>query len=430
MEPMNQFLTTHRHEFKDFVDDICGISPDRAGSAIPPSYATPITILGRLPGKSREGFPSLPYLIDQAKECAALVTLWLDARDDVDPDAPMSEDLKLFDALCEQSREKTKHCLHLAEQAQRRSGIADSRWEELAEQLERKAKIRTENVDNSPGTPRSGDISTDYSSASSIGEDSMDRAVGRQGPSLREFSRAAMWGRNEQRVAEDDEHSSGDETDTVPMSSSTAWGRGTQERDEETMSTDTVRDADEDSSEDVAPPSASSIYSLDTNASSRLAITTPLGSSSSRHRSKRDPHAKSIYVLNTPSRSIPDRGASAGPGSDRLTSNGTPTSTSSYRSRNHTGSIGKSIYRLKDVSADAGRGGGGGGGRGGGKAGGGAGGGGGEGGGGGGGGGGGEGGRPSPASRDGSAGTGMLRVGDFGNLFKRRGKEKGDDWKG
>lgn len=379
MEPMNQFLNTHRHEFKCFVDNICGISPDRASSAIPPSYATPITILGRLPNTSREGFPSLPYLIDQAKECAALVNLWLDTRYEVELDAPMSEELKRFDALCEQSREKTKHCLNLAEQAQRKSGVSESRWEGLVEQMERKAKSRAENGRNTPGTPRSADMGTDYSSTSSIGDDYMDRHLGRQVSSQRQLSRAAMWGRNERRGTEDNEQSSADETDTAPMASSAAWDPGVQGLDERTTSSETVKDTDEDSFEDIAPPSSSSIYSLGTNPSNNMA--TPSGSS--RHGGKHDPNAKSIYVLNTPG------SAERGTGTGRPASKGTPAS--GYRSRNHTGSTGKSMYRLKDVSADAG-------------------------------------GRRSPASRDGS--TGMLRVGDFGNLFKRRGKEKGDDWRG
>lgn len=386
MEPMNQFLNTHRQEFKCFVDNICGISPDRASSAIPPSYATPITILGRLPNTSREGFPSLPYLIDQAKECAALVTLWLDARYEVETDAPMSEELKRFDALCEQSREKTKLCLNLVGQAQRRSGVSEPRWEGLVEQMERKAKIRAENGRNTPGTPRSADIGTDYSSTSSIGDDYMDRHMGRPFSSQRQLSRAAMWRQNERSGAEDSEQSSGDETDTAPISSSAAWDPGVQGLDERTMSPEIAKDTDEDDSfEDVTRPSSSSIYSIGTNPSNNMATPPSRGS---RHSGKHYPNAKSNYVLKTPG------SAERGTGTGRSTSNGTPVS--GYRSRNHTGSIGKSMYRLKDVSADSGGGGGGGN-------------------------------RRSPASRDGSSrdgSTGMLRVGDFGNLFKRKGKEE------
>ncbi|KAL8704028.1 MAG: hypothetical protein Q9201_002800 [Fulgogasparrea decipioides] len=145
MEPLNGFLNTHRQEFKTFIDTICAISPDHANSPIPPSYATPITILGRLPGTSREGFPSLPYLIDQAKECAALVDFWLDRPHTVEGPFPMSDELQAFSDMCEASREKTKRCLSRAEQAERPSGSLEPRWEELVEQMGKKARIRIAN---------------------------------------------------------------------------------------------------------------------------------------------------------------------------------------------------------------------------------------------------------------------------------------------
>ncbi|KAL8937935.1 MAG: hypothetical protein Q9216_004174 [Gyalolechia sp. 2 TL-2023] len=145
MEPMNGFLNAHRQGFKTFVDTICSISPDHANSPIPPSYATPITILGRLPGTSREGFPSLPYLIDQAKECAALVDLWLDRPHNTGGPVPMSEEMQAFSDMCEALREKTKHCLSRAEQAERPSGVLEPKWEELVEQMGRKNRVRIAN---------------------------------------------------------------------------------------------------------------------------------------------------------------------------------------------------------------------------------------------------------------------------------------------
>ena len=143
MEPMNAFLTTHRQEFKTFVDAICAISSDRATSAIPPSYATPITILSRLPATSREGFPSLPYLIDQAREFAALVSLWVDGMGERRVEATASDELKKFDRLCEDLRLRTRDCLNQAEQAERPSGTLEVKWEELIEQMDRKARINS-----------------------------------------------------------------------------------------------------------------------------------------------------------------------------------------------------------------------------------------------------------------------------------------------
>ena len=168
---MNVFLTTHRQEFKSFVDEICDISSDRATSAIPPSYATPITIRGRLPGTSREGFPSLPYLIDQARECASLVDVWLDAKYDIDETTGWTNELRRFDELCEDSRQKAKQCLSRAEQAERPSGILEPKWEELAEQMDRKARLRVNDGPSSPHTPTVGESRshTVNSSSSSLG---------------------------------------------------------------------------------------------------------------------------------------------------------------------------------------------------------------------------------------------------------------------
>ncbi|KAL8721957.1 MAG: hypothetical protein Q9225_001471 [Loekoesia sp. 1 TL-2023] len=154
MEPMNGFLNTHRQGFKTFVDTICSISPDHANSPIPPSYATPITILGRLPGTSREGFPSLPYLIDQAKECAALIGLWLDRPHSADGPVPMSEELQAFNDMCEGLGEKAKHCLNRVGQAERPSGVLEPKWEELVEQMGRKARIGIANGQKSAETNR------------------------------------------------------------------------------------------------------------------------------------------------------------------------------------------------------------------------------------------------------------------------------------
>ena len=151
---MNAFLTSHRQEFKSFVDAICAIRSDRATSSIPPSYATPITILSRLPATSREGFPSLPYLLDQAKEFAALVGIWLDARDEGVVEV-MSDEVKRFNTLCEGLRQRTKDSLNQAEQAERPSGGMEVKWEELIEKLGRKTRLKSDHGRSIPSTPSS-----------------------------------------------------------------------------------------------------------------------------------------------------------------------------------------------------------------------------------------------------------------------------------
>lgn len=160
---MNAFLATHRTEFKAFIDTTCDISTDRATSAIPPSYATPITILGRLPATSREGFPSLPYLIDQARECAALVGLWLDGKQEPPNNqntggarqSGMSEEVMRFDQLCAALMQRTRDCLSQAEQAERPSGVLEVKWEELVQQMDKKARLRADNEGTSTKPPPS-----------------------------------------------------------------------------------------------------------------------------------------------------------------------------------------------------------------------------------------------------------------------------------
>ena len=164
---MNAFLTSHRTEFKDFVDAICDISSDQGISAIPPSYATPITVLGRLPPTSREGFLSLPYLLDQSREFSALVAIWCENRanpstsTNQSPAKPSSV-LHRFDALCEALRLHTRNCLDQAEQAKRPSSTLTLKWEELIEQMDRKARIS----DAAPTSPVQPSHTNDFSNAS------------------------------------------------------------------------------------------------------------------------------------------------------------------------------------------------------------------------------------------------------------------------
>ena len=228
MEQMNEFLHAHRPEFKEFVDEICSISPEARTSAIPPSYATPITILKRLPDTSKEGFPSLPYLIDPARELAALIDVWLDARRDIDPNTPMSEELRTFDDLCEESREKSRQCLTRAEQAERPSGTLEPKWEELVEQMERKARYRETNEWSSPDTPTvPGSTHTVNSSTSSLADSYSQRNGASR--SSRGASRLAFVSSSPKSPRSPDDEPLEEldlETDTPPGSSSSVWDPG------------------------------------------------------------------------------------------------------------------------------------------------------------------------------------------------------------
>lgn len=381
MEPMNQFINAHRQEFKDFVDTICDISPDRATSAIPPSYATPITILGRLPSTIREGFPSLPYLIDQARESARLVNIWLEARNDIETGSPMSDELKRFDALCEQLLQKSRDRLNRTEQPGRTNSSMGSNWNELKEQMERKARISSP-ISNAPMQKPTniGGLGTENSSTSSFGEvyynqKSAPREVDSHASDEQSATRAASQDET-LGAADNDVQSSDDETHTPPVPASAVWDPRTMVHNDETISTAAVKDDDEDSVEVPETAVGSSMYSLGSNPSNMLAKT-PRSTGNHHHKKRDKSSAKSSYCLNSPS---PLERPSPGVGHGH-----------SHRERATSSGNGKSVYRLKDLTTNT------------------------------------ESGGRSPASRDGAGG--ILRVGDFGGFFKRKVKEKEDGWR-
>ena len=116
MAPMNKFLISHRQGVKSFIDNICSIpSLGSQTFALSASYSTPIMILARLPSPSREGFPSLPYLIDHARNFAALVKLWLEATSKQTPPPGTEDDLLHFNQLCIDLQRRTDECLRQAE---------------------------------------------------------------------------------------------------------------------------------------------------------------------------------------------------------------------------------------------------------------------------------------------------------------------------
>ena len=138
MEPMNRFLVSNRQDFKKFVDAICAIPADRPVPIVTPSYATPFQILGRLPVTSKEGFPSLPFLIDHARSFALLTDVWLGGAPKNLTEMEEVEPVVLkFHNIALSVRQRTKECLSKAEQAERPSGDLEVKWEELLESMER-----------------------------------------------------------------------------------------------------------------------------------------------------------------------------------------------------------------------------------------------------------------------------------------------------
>jgi hypothetical protein len=135
MEPMNKFLGGHRTAVKKYIDAICSIPSERNTFAVPASYSTPITILARLPPASREGFPSLPYLIDHARNFAALVKLWLEATTNQMAPPGIEGDILEFNRLCIDLQRRTDECIKKAE-GDRNGDQPTLQWEDIVESLE------------------------------------------------------------------------------------------------------------------------------------------------------------------------------------------------------------------------------------------------------------------------------------------------------
>lgn len=112
MEPMNRFLSARRQSLKDFIDEICAIPAERSNHVLPASYSTPITILGRLAPLAREGFPTLPFLVDHSRNFASLVRLWADHNQTSAHEARYDGDILRFHKQCIALQERANFCMN------------------------------------------------------------------------------------------------------------------------------------------------------------------------------------------------------------------------------------------------------------------------------------------------------------------------------
>jgi hypothetical protein len=176
MEPMNAFIVQHREGFKRFVDEVCHL-PESAIShpsspTSPPtypadlisvehsmSYRAPTAIMQRLPQSSREGYPSLPYLVDQPRAFAELIRLWLESvrnlsrptelaaiptrshEDILNAIAATDPSFVVFNELCESLSARTDECLARAERAEPPGSVSGYVSEEsIIDQLRQAAR--------------------------------------------------------------------------------------------------------------------------------------------------------------------------------------------------------------------------------------------------------------------------------------------------
>ena len=188
MEPMNRFLSSHRQAVKDYIDEICSIPSERNTFALPASYSTPITILARLPPTSREGFPSLPYLIDHARNFAALVKLWLEATAHIMSSQVFEGDLAIFNQFCIELQRRTDECLMKAE-GDRNVDQLSLQWEDIVEGLESSAIHEVANPEPEIHSPPW----TEYSTSITGGQRVAPGSAGSEAGSKERKERQSFW---------------------------------------------------------------------------------------------------------------------------------------------------------------------------------------------------------------------------------------------
>ncbi|KAF4451564.1 hypothetical protein F53441_5420 [Fusarium austroafricanum] len=143
MEPMNRFLNVQRQSVRDYIDQVCSIPADRIPNFVPAGYSTPVTILGRLSPTSKEGFPSLPYLIDDTRNLASLVKLWVDARPVDDKKDEVDQELLAFNDVCFALQQRADACLAKVETERVSETATNATTEDVAESVEQGSLIES-----------------------------------------------------------------------------------------------------------------------------------------------------------------------------------------------------------------------------------------------------------------------------------------------
>ncbi|KAF4971819.1 hypothetical protein FZEAL_9746 [Fusarium zealandicum] len=143
MEPMNRFLNVQRQAVRDYIDQVCSIPADRSAKMVPAGYSTPVTILGRLSPTAKEGFPSLPYLVDDTRNLASLVKLWVDAKPVEDKKAEVDGELLAFNDVCFALQQRADACLAKVESERADENAAYATTDDITESLEQASLIES-----------------------------------------------------------------------------------------------------------------------------------------------------------------------------------------------------------------------------------------------------------------------------------------------
>ena len=142
MEPMNKFLSSATPEFRDFVDEISSISASQISMAsMEPQYVAPNQMKGRLPQASREGLPSLPFLLDQTKLMADLVDLWVTRAPKNIAEIGVDNSVQSFDAICRGLYQRSQDCMSSAEQAEKPDAKMELKWHQALKEQQRTRNV-------------------------------------------------------------------------------------------------------------------------------------------------------------------------------------------------------------------------------------------------------------------------------------------------
>jgi hypothetical protein len=173
MEPMNRFLNVQRQAVRDFIDQVCSIPADRNAIIVPAGYSTPVTILGRLSPTSKEGFPSLPYLIDDTRNLAGLVKLWVDANPIDDKKDEVDNELLAFNDVCFALQERADACLAKVESERAHESASYAATDDLTESMEQASLIESLSISYGGSSTAWNDVyePTPGSSGSEVADD-------------------------------------------------------------------------------------------------------------------------------------------------------------------------------------------------------------------------------------------------------------------
>ncbi|KAF4343329.1 BUD2-GTPase-activating for Bud1p Rsr1p [Fusarium beomiforme] len=177
MEPMNRFLNVQRQSVRDYIDQVCSIPADGNSNFVPAGYSTPVTILGRLSPTSKEGFPSLPYLIDDTRNLASLVKLWVDARPVDDKKEEVDQELRAFNDVCFALQQRADACLAKVETERATENATCATTDDVAESIEQVSLIESLSISYGGSSTAWNDVyePTPGSSGSEVNDDSTIR---------------------------------------------------------------------------------------------------------------------------------------------------------------------------------------------------------------------------------------------------------------